>query len=144
MAIKTTNTLFTFHHLFFSTQGYKVASIIRRSRPQLTSLKPITSIKTSVANLYWSPLWTQHSFVMISNFHPVKEVVTQLEVAREQDLTVNRVHLASSPAKQRKPLPLMAPHGWQNATIYKPGRKKGVGGEREREREWRGGNWEQM
>lgn len=44
-------------------------------------------------------------FVMISNFHPTKEVVTQPEVAREQDLTVNRVHLASSPAKEWNPCP---------------------------------------
>lgn len=66
---------------------------------------------------------------MTPNFNPVEEVVTQLEVAREQDLTVNRVHLTSSPAKEQKLLPLTAPHGWQNATIYKQGRKKRVGGE---------------
>lgn len=60
---------------------------------------------------------------MVFNFHPVKEVVTQLEVAREQDSTVNAGLLSSSPAKQRQPLPRAAPHGWQNATIYKLGRE---------------------
>lgn len=57
--------------------------------------------------------------------------VTQLEVVREQDWTVNAGHLASSPAKQRNPLPLPTPHGWQNATIYKLGGGRGLGGEEE-------------
>lgn len=45
-------------------------------------------------------------FVIVLNFHPGKTAVTQLEVVIEQDLTVNLVHPASSPAKQQNPCPL--------------------------------------
>lgn len=67
---------------------------------------------------------------MVSNRHPVKECITQLQLAREQDVTVNRVHLTSSPAKQWSPCPSW-PHMAGRMLPFTS-------------RAWWWGNWEHM
>lgn len=58
----------------------------------------------------------------VGSINPVSTVVTQREAAREQDCELSASYLVSR-LRSRNPCP-SAPHGWQNVTIYKLGRRQ--------------------